>query len=473
MWQATDANVTAAVDLRHVLRPRTAFDIQPFPSLVWGFNFASGRDLVDPALRTTTNAGREELENASGKFLGMDVGWETDRAVTTNLAWQPRLASWFDTRFNLSTGYNTFRSVAYIQDLQGDTTLVRDLSMSRDLGFEFDVRPDAILTAFGLPVGGTATGAAGSLRAFWDRLSPIRIDWRRALSSSYDRRNISTNIWDQLVLVSFDNMRIMGADTASAAGNIRNWSIGGGYRFPHGLDFSIDYVSGDRSTITALNEQLITEREWPSLELRWRQVPIPSAVQGALRDITVTGEWRTTEITTSTTTGQDRGNEQTRRGAGLTFVFTNGFTLTYDFANTASERLDATGLSQTDRSSHSVRLSGFVPPPGFLTFVKNDVRIAAEYTSNGNTDCRALGGSGFGEVSQQFRDDCTTHTDQTTQNAGLTVDTDFTGYSIGLQLSWVGRSSTVGRQQTSNQFNFNIFGRFYLRASEGQTQFSP
>ena len=41
-----------------------------------------------------------------------------------------------------------------------------------------------------------------------------------------------------------------------------------------------------------------------------------------------------------------------------------------------------------------------------------------------------------------------------------------------MQLSWVGRSSAVGRQQSSNQFNFNIFGRFFFRAAEGQTQFS-
>jgi hypothetical protein len=195
-------------------------------------------------------------------------------------------------------------------------------------------------------------------------------------------------------------------------------------------------------------------------------------VDGLFRDITVTGGWSTRETKVSTTTGQDQGSEQTVRSLGLVFVLMNGFNLTYDVDNTAVERLDATGLSQSTRTSHSVRLSGFLPPPGFLSFVRNDLRLSFEYSSNGNSDCRALGGSGFGDIDPTFRDDCTTHTDQTTQNAALAIDTDFTGYSLGVQLQWVGRASGVGRQQSSSQFNFNIFGRFFFRASEGETQFT-
>lgn len=242
--------------------------------------------------------------------------------------------------------------------------------------------------------------------------------------------------------------------------------------FPLGLDFDVGYSSSDRRTITVLNERRVVDREWPALTLRWRSVPIPGFLDRLLRDVSVSGAWRTRETNTSTTTGQDRGSEQTVRSVGLVFILMSGFNITYDFDNTASERLDATGLSQSDRASHSVRLSGFLPPPGFLGFVKNDLRVSLEYSTNGNSDCRALGGSGFGQVDQTFQDDCTTHSDQTTQNAAFALDTDFTGYSLGVQLTWVGRSSGVGRQQASSQFNFNIFGRFFFRASEGQTQFT-
>ncbi len=469
----SDADQAPTVDVQKVLRPRSGFELQPFPSLVWGLDFSSSRDLVAPAIRTSTAAGEAQLEQASKSFLGMDVGWETNRQVRTNLGWQPRLASWFTTRFDLNTDFGTVRNVSYIQDLGGDTTLVRDLSMIRDLGLRFDVEPSTLLTAFGVAGSGEATGMARSLRAFWDRLQRIRIDWRRAVSSTFDRRNLFPTIWDQLVLTGFDDMRIMGADTASAAADNRSWSLGGGYEFPLGVDLDLDYSLTDRHTFTALNVRRIEDTVWPSMRLRWRTVPIPGILKGGIRDVNVTGSWRTRETTTSTETGQDRSSEQTARSVGVVFVLTNGFNLSYEFSNTASERLDATGLSQSDRASHSIRLSGFLPPPGFLPFVKRNLRLAVDYSNNGNADCRALGGSGLGSLDPSFRDDCTTHTDQTTQNASFTLDTDFSGYALGIQLSWVGRSSAVGRQQKSNQVNFNIFGRFFFRASEGEDQFSP
>lgn len=470
--QASDASTVPTVDLQHVLRPRTGIDIQPFPSVVWGFSFASGRDLVDPALRASTPAARQQLEAASGKFLGIDVGWETSRDVQTDLSWQPRLASWFETRFDLDTRYRTARNVSYVQSLAGDTTLVRDLSMNRDVNASFDMQPDRFLTAFGVPGGPQATGLARSVRAFWDRLSPIRVDWRRSVNATYDRRDIRPNVWDQLVLKSLESMRAMGSDTASAAGSSKGWSLQGGYRFPLDVDFEVEYRTTDRRIYSLLTERRVKDTEWPSLSLRWRRLPIPSVFRNVLRDANLTGSWRTRESQTETTTGQDRGDEQTVRSLGLMVVLMNGFNIMYDYSNTASERLDATGLSQSNRGSHSVRLSGFLPPPGFLAFVKNELRLSLEYSSNGNSDCRALGGSGFGLVDQTFRDDCTTHSDQTTQNASFTVDSDFTGYSVGLQFSWVGRASSVGQRQSSNQFNFNLFGRFYLRASEGETRFN-
>lgn len=471
-YQATDAQVTPTVDLQYLLRPSTGFTLQPFPSVVWGFDFRSARDLVNPVLRTSQPAGQEALESQSRDFLGFDVGWELSRDVRTDMSWRPRLASWFDTDFTLATAYRTNRNVSYLQNVDGDTALVRDLSMERDLGFQFDVRPNQFLTAFGIPGSQEATGITGGLRAFWDRLLPVRIDWRKGLTAAYDRRDLAPNLWDQLVLTGFQKMRIMNADTASAAGDNRSWSVDGGYQFPLGLDLDVGYRTSDRTTYTVLNERRITDREWPSLGLRWRDVPIPGFLDEWVRDINVQGGWRTQNTNTSTTTGQNRNAEQTVRSLGLVFILTSGFNLTYDVGNTASERLDATGLSQSSRTSHSVRVSGFLPPPGFLSFVKNDLRVSLDYSFNGNADCRALGGSGTGQVDQTLLDDCTTHTDQTTQNVAFALDTDFTGYSLGVQFSWAGRASQVGQRQTSNQFNFNIFGRFYFRAAEGQTQFN-
>ena len=61
---------------------------------------------------------------------------------------------------------------------------------------------------------------------------------------------------------------------------------------------------------------------------------------------------------------------------------------------------------------------------------------------------------------------CTPYLDQQTQNTSFTADTDFQGYSMGIQFSWIRRRSGVGNRAVSNQYNFNVFGRFFFRAGQ-------
>jgi hypothetical protein len=157
-------------------------------------------------------------------------------------------------------------------------------------------------------------------------------------------------------------------------------------------------------------------------------------------------------------------------------VFENGFNLSYELTNSVNERTDGSGFSQSDRNGHTVRGTGTVPPPGFLGFVRNPLRLTAEVVLNGSTDCRELGGQGFTGSANPAAPGagCVAHLDQTQNSLRLAADTDFTGYGIGVQFQWVRRASGVGTRQTSNQYNFDVFGRFYLqtRTSElpGETR---
>jgi hypothetical protein len=175
---------------------------------------------------------------------------------------------------------------------------------------------------------------------------------------------------------------------------------------------------------------------------------------------------------TSTTTGQDQGTETLDRSLGVTFVFHNGFNLSYDLTNSLSERTDGSGFSRTDRNSHGVRGTGTVPPPGFLGFVRNPLRLSAEVVLNGNSDCRDLGGGGFTGAPGQGQvdlDGCVDYVDQTQNTVELAADTDFgPGYSAGVRFQWVRRSSAVGTRQTSNQYNFDVFGRFSFRGNTSE-----
>jgi hypothetical protein len=197
-------------------------------------------------------------------------------------------------------------------------------------------------------------------------------------------------------------------------------------------------------------------------------------MRGTVRTMSLAGGWRLVERATSTLTGQNRGSETLTRSLSVTFVFLNGFNLSYRYDNSTNDRTDASGSSRTDRNSHGFLGTGRMQAPGFLSFVKRPLRLAAEFTLNGNADCRELGGGGFGmEGTVIVVEDCVPHFDQKTQNVSFTADSDFSGYSLGVQFLWVKRASDVGTQLTSNQYNFNIFGRFFLRSNTRQIPPSP
>ena len=465
--RSEDELIEPSVDLQEVLTPSAGIQLQPFPSLVAGFSWSSARDLVDPAFRAPGAQGQQVLTSESGSLFGLGTGWETSRNVRSNLSWQPSLSSWFEPRFTLNTSYQSARNVSYLEQVEADTTLLRDVSMNRDMGLNVDVFPVDLATALRVPEARSASGFWSAFREVWDRVRPVRLDWQRLVNSSFDRRAIDPSFGDQLVLGGFDALRVIGADTASAAGDVRRWSARGGYQLPLELDAEVNYAVVDNRTLTARSERGSKDVDWPWVSLRWRNVPVPGALDDVLQNVSLTGTWRDRDRLVTTTTGQDQGTRTLTRTLNFMLLFRNGFNLTYQLDNTQTDRSDQTGRSESDRVSHTVRATGTLAPPGFLGFVRNALRVSAEYSRNGNFDCRDLGGAGFTSGIPELGGDCTPHVDQSTQRAALTFDSDFEGYTLGVQLSWSNRASDVGRRQSSNQFNLNVFGRFFLRSDSG------
>lgn len=470
-----DEAVDPTIDRRHTLAPRAGIQLQPFPSLVAGLNFTGVRDLVDPSFRLTEPAGAATLDAARGEFLGLGVGWESSRTVSTNLSYQPELASWFDPRLTMTTNYRTNRNPSYVTTSVegGDTTFVRDLQLERNLGLDVSVQPSDFLTMLGVAPGQSAEGLAAAVRAAWDRIRPVRLSWSRDVAASYDRRDLDPSFTDQLVLAGFDRLRrLSGADTASSATNRRRFQVRSALDLPLNLDAEIDFSNTQNSSFTQLTERTTEETEWPGVRLRWQRVPIPGFLDGSVRALSLNGQWRLRDRVTRTTTGQDQGSETLDRSLGVTVVFDNGFNLSYDLTNSLSERTDGSGFSRSSRNSHGVRGTGTVPPPGFLGFVRNPLRLSAEVILNGNADCRDLGGGGFtGAPGQVDLEGCVDYVDQTQNTVELAADTDFgRGYAVGVRFQWVRRSSGVGTRQTTNQYIFDLFGRF---AFQGNTSDVP
>jgi hypothetical protein len=470
--RGAETAVAPTIDRQHTLAPRAGFQLQPFPSLVAGLNISGVRDLVDPSLRLDGPAAVQVLEDQQSEFLGLAIGWEMQRAVTTNISYQPELASWFDPRFTLNTTYQSSRNPSYVTSLaeNADTTFVRDVRLGRDWTLDVNVKPVDLLTMLGVPRGPEAEGLAAGVRSVWDRLRPVRFSWTRTVAASYDRRELDPRFVDQLVFNGFERLRFLEeGDTASSATNRRRFQLSGGVDLPVNLAAEIDYGWTDNDAYNLRSRRGTYETEWPSVRLRWRGVPIPGFLEERMRTITLTGQWRVRDREIRTSTGQDQGIQSLDRSVIVTFVFMNGFNLSYELTNSRNERTDGSGFSRSIRNSHTVRGTGTVPPPGLLSFAKNPLRLTAEFVLNGNSDCRELGGTGFTGTTNPSTlggEGCVAHIDQTQNSVRLAADTDFaSGLGVGVQFQWVRRASAVGTQQTSNQYNFDVFGRFLLRSN--------
>ncbi|MFQ5889146.1 MAG: cell surface protein SprA [Gemmatimonadota bacterium] len=470
-----DGSVQPSIRRDRPLRPAAGIDLQPFPSLTASLDFSSTRDLVPALLRVKGATSRQLLRNERRELLGMNIGWETSRTITTRLSYRPRLASWFEPALTVTTGFTTNRSESYIQTLGEDTTLVRDMRTDRQTRLNLSVHPDRFLTAFGVPERSEAGGAVRAIRSVWDRIKPIRFDWNRRVNASFDRAEVAPAFSDQFVTARLDNLRIAGTDTASSAGASERWSLEGGYRFPASLEGTLRYAVVEGRTFTLLSERRRREIEWPSLTVRWRRVPLPKGLRGVINNLSLNSGFVQRERLTNTVTGQDLGDDQTGITVGGILTFGNGFNLSYQYEKTTTERRDATGSSDTNRGSHDVRATGTLQPPDSWRFLRRPIRLSLAYSRNGNFECREIGGAGFagfGGTGLLVGEDCVSHVDQTTQNVSFTLDTDFTGYSLGIQLTWVQRASEVGRQLRTNQYNLNIFGRFFFR-TETEAEVRP
>ncbi len=463
----SDAAVVPQEQLSYVLQPLAGFELQPFPSLAAGLNLQSTRDLVPPSERNLPPEVTELVKAQRSTFLGMNVGWETGQSIATHLDYRPKLSNWFDVELAISTAYSTVRSLSYVEVGELDTTLVRDMRMSRTINLDLGIMPPLFLEVFGIPNRGAATGFAGGLREVWDRLQPVQFRWNRVVNASFDRQDVNPALSDKLVTSGLSGLRISSGDTASSAGSNYRFSVGGGYRFPLSLDADLRYSRLTTNVLTVRSDRDSEETEWPNASLRWRAVPIPGFVRGVLNQWSITGTYRKFERQATTTTQQNLGEQVDNYGLTLLLVFPNGVNLSYRYDKTSTQLIDATGVTGRDLDGHEIQMTGTLRPPPSWGFLNRPLRVSLEYTRNGNTDCRGLGGTGFegGSISGSLPSDCTPHTDQLTQHAALTVDSDFVHYSLGLQFSWDRRSSEVGAMQRVNQFNFNVFGRFSFLSS--------
>lgn len=474
---ASDTGVVPVLSPRFGLTQDAHISFHPFESLVADIGWNSTRDLLPPDRATQQALERQAIERARSGLGGLDLGWETNRGVTTSLTFRPTIASWLRPGFTYTAHFRGDRSPSYlaltaIGDADTLAVMQRQFQQERQVSRTLQFDPAGFITA----VVGKKPGRIGGTRlqrvahGIFDPFRPIELTWDGGLNSQFQRAGSAPGSSYQLGLGGLDAFRLIGADTAINAGVRDAFRARSGLRLPFGTELTTSY---DRSRSDALDlrggrgEQL--QRTWPNVQLSWMAVPIPKALSGVFTRASLSGGIQRTLRSDVFGSLAVEGEPAAfaRRGrtdeTSMPFQASLGIgasmTASYNVTLTSGTVADPTGDAQKDGSNHAVSVSGFFHMPSALkASIPNPVQATLSLSQQGDRQCRVQSSVSLGA--------CVPFVDYITRRLNLTLDTEINDLSVGLQMSYNARQSNIGTLNGNSQFQLSLFGQFNFSAGQ-------
>ncbi|HEU4569981.1 MAG TPA: hypothetical protein VFS07_05360 [Gemmatimonadales bacterium] len=268
--RAADSLLVPTLNLTHTWRNTAGLTFQPLGMLTFDGNLSSTRDLRVYADSTPLGrlAGQERRE-----LLGLDVGVERDRLLSTNTQLAPRVASWLRPRFIRTSSFTLTRSLTSRDPVRvdGDSgafVLPQGYANARlhELGLSTDLSQLAAI------VGGSQSGLAKALA----RVRPLDLTFRRGWNSTYDLATFEPSLGFMLATGSQGDFLAQGDQSALSAGTTDERRVSGGADLPGGLSLAATYgiVSSRRfaRAPAGFNEVLADQVDWPSGNVTWNRV---------------------------------------------------------------------------------------------------------------------------------------------------------------------------------------------------------
>ncbi len=465
-----DREVEARESPREALENRASVTLRPFESVTAALSVISARDLLDPARATTRPTEQAALERAQGGVAGLDLGWERDRTLASELSVRPRIASWLRPSLSYTGRFRQRRTPAYVelQVTGADTTalLQRTFHGERRLSRGLMLEPGALSRAvLGTPdevvnlrwtdaIVRVINGAAG-------RLLPAEFTWDDGISSRFERELASPDLGYQLGLGGQGAFRRIDGDTAAAVILRDGFRARTGLRLPGQARLEVGYGE-TRTTLDDLRagERAERERRWPEIRLDWQDVPVPET-WSFLESATVTsGLTRTRRLIFIDAAGApvERVARELTLPIRIRLMLGGGLNFTYGATVTTGDGTDPTGGSERDAATHSLAFGGrFLAPPALQDRFPRPIGVSVRYDYQADQQCR---------LPAVFRgeDECTPYVDFLNRTLDLTLDTDLSDLNVGLRLSYTDRRSFVGTRAGSSQFQLGLFGQFDFAA---------
>jgi len=265
--RSDDALITPTVALTHLWRNTGGLTWQPLGMLSLNGDLTSTRDLrVYP---DSNSLGR--LAYAERRFfLGVPVGVERDRTLTTAVSLTPRISSWLRPRFTTNSSFilsRTLNSRSPVQE-EGDSgafILPQTLnnSRAREIGVSVDLGR-ALRQVWG---DSSVIGKA------FARVRPVDLSSRLNRTSAFDLNVFDPGLGYMLGLGGLDRFLSQEGESSRGATETRSATLSSGADLPFGFTASVSYslTRTDRFQQVAdgFSETSSRQVEWPVGSLRW------------------------------------------------------------------------------------------------------------------------------------------------------------------------------------------------------------
>jgi hypothetical protein len=457
---------------RHGLENDAQISFAPFEPLRATFSLRSTRDLLPTIRASNQRETQSAIDQARRSLGGLDIGWETNRTMATELSYRPEIASWLRPLFNYSARFGTDRHPSYLERLPDSTALMqRRFQADRQLNRGLMLDPGGFLRALqGMPQ--EAPDSVLASRGTFSRLTyrlgnafrPIELNWNSALGSQFERELIQPGFGYQVGLGAFDAFRLIGGDTAVYV-NARNaFSARSAIRLPFNTELDASF---EENTLDAVDqrggEREQVDRRWPQVHMRWNRLPLPGFLSNIIVSSTLSAGYERSKQRSllGGLDDQARGGRDTRVPLSVVLGFANGFSASYTGSLSAGETNDPTGNAEQSGIDHALTLVGvFQPPESWQPKVSAPITANLSLRQTSQRNCRfqsALTGVQLGE-------DCIAFIDFQNRTANFILETVLSDLRLGFQLSYSSRQSFVGTHNGTSQFQLGLFGNFQMKA---------
>jgi hypothetical protein len=450
--------------ITHLWRNRLELDLRPFSTLGVRAAYVSTRDLQDYG--DTTSVSRF-LQGTRGDLLGMDVGFERTRQLTTGLDVAPVVNSWFRPRFVLTSIYSFNRDPNAAGPVQTDPSagaLKTPESASNAQVWEVGAILDMGRLASGV------FGDSSFVTEVLNAILPADVTYVQERRSRFNDIVFQPDLAYSLGFGPLEDFRVQEGFTANSSGETVGLNASAGARLPLGGQFRLNYRN-DRNTVWFLRTggQQRSEqrtREWPSLTASWVYTP-SSMLRRLISSLSAQVRWRVIERATLRPLLDPIGrspdvedflteDNATVISPAVTLILAGGVTASGSYSVIDGERVTSGNTTNTDQADWAASLSfGFRPPAGLIR-TRPQIRTSMRFNSSKRVICLIpLGGS-----------ECRTVSDSRRQQIDMQMDTGLSEMLRGGAIFSYVLNDLRHTSDRLSQYTFRVFLDLRLFAGE-------